>query len=188
LFPSSNLTILEFKSDSKLSYSEKLVLDPLKGLIPDFNESVYMAEISPYGDVSIYPKQSTSLGNNLYYWNDSKQSYEDYDSTVGADLYKYGKFSKYTYVGDGLDTFKKDYNTSNYNLLEQESELIEGFIKFHPLKECDQFLTKHRITCSLKYDSRFGFYTDNTSGKDYRMHFYFKKKPSSTDKNHRKRL
>ena len=187
--PSKNLVLGTFKDDSPLQYSEQLVLNPLSSLIPDFNESVYMVEITPYGEVSLYPKQSSSLSNALYYWNDTKKSYEIYNSDVMVDLYKYGKFSKFTYVGSSTEVFNAEFNQNNYNILPEEDDILEGFIKFHPLtdeKNVD-FLVKHRVSCPLNYNPRYGLYTNSTFKKESEMRFYFKEAPHSSESNDSKR-
>ena len=194
--PSKNLTVLENTQkegsniqDDKttLKYSEKITFNPLDNLLPDFNDNVYLAEITPYGDVSWYPKPNTNNSSNLYVWNDAANIYEPYNNSVGAQLYKYGKFSKFSNIGSSGETFFNDYNKFNYNNLTEENELLEGFIKFHPLKESSVINPTHLIKSSLHYDSKYGLYTSDTKGRDFEMKFYFKTTPCNTSRNHRDR-
>lgn len=189
LLPSKNLTVLELVSGEKseLKYSEKITFNPLNNLLPDFNDDVYLAEITPYGNVLWYPKPSISNSNSLYVWNDKTGIYEPYNSAVGAQLYKYGKFSKFSYIGSSKDTFFNDYNKFNYNNLEEESELLEGFIKFHPMKSSNTITPTHIIKSSLHYNSNYGLYTSDTKGRDFEMKFYFKTTPCNTSGNHKDR-
>lgn len=189
ILPSKNLTVLEFVQEEKsvLKYSETITFNPLDNLLPDFNNDVYLAEITPYGDVSWYPKPSIFNSTNLYVWNDQTGIYEPYNNSVGAQLYKYGKFSKFSYIGSSKETFFNDYNKFNYNNLKEENELLEGFIKFHPMKSSNTVSPTHIVKSSLHYDPRYGLYTSDTKGRDFEMKFYFKTTPCNTSGNHKDR-
>lgn len=189
ILPSKNLTVLEFVQGEKsvLKYSEKITFNPLNNLLPDFSNDTYLAEITPYGDVSWYPKPSITNSTNLYVWNDKTGIYEPYNNAVGAQLYKYGKFSKFSYIGSSKETFFNDYNKFNYNNLKEESELLEGFIKFHPMKSSNTVSPTHIVKSSLHYDPRYGLYTSDTKGRDFEMKFYFKTTPCNTNSDHKDR-
>jgi hypothetical protein len=102
-------------------------------------------------------------------------------------LYKYGKFSKFSYIGSSKETFFNDYNKFNYNNLKEESELLEGFIKFHPMKSSNTVSPTHIVKSSLHYDPRYGLYTSDTKGRDFEMKFYFKTTPCNTNSDHKDR-
>ena len=150
-----------------------------------------MAEITPYGSIEWSPKPSTINSSTLYVWNETDQLYEPYtnqiDNTKGVSLFKYGKFSKFSYIGSSSSAFFNDHNKFNYNNLTEENELLEGFIKFHPLKESSTINPKHTISSAIHYDKRYGLYTSELKGRDSEITFYFKSTPCNTDSSHKSR-
>lgn len=190
VLPSKNLSILDFSTDS-LKYSEQITFNPLDNLIPNFKENAYMAEITPYGSIKWSPKPSTVNSSTLYVWNETDQLYEPYtnqiDNTKGVSLFKYGKFSKFSNIGSSSSAFFSDHNKLNYDNLTEENELLEGFIKFHPLKESSTINPKHIISSAIHYDKKYGLYTSELKGRDSEITFYFKSEPCNTDSNHRDR-
>lgn len=173
--PSNNLRLTDI--NDKLVYTEKKTFYPLAGLIPDFSENLYLAEITPTGDVSYIPMSKSNNANDLYYWDNVHKRYEVYNQNKQYTLLKYAKFKKYfRYNAEQKFT---DYcthnglNSNNYKTTKEES--LDQFIFI------DEFNKDYKqvISMPLKYSRYQGLYTTNKQNRKGELVFSLYKSPSN---------
>jgi hypothetical protein len=102
-------------------------------LVPDFSKDVYLAEISPEGNLTYKTMPRIDNSDDLYIWNIKQKRYEPYTLNIGHSIYKYAKFKKLYPCNnssgqkDEALLTSKGLNPKNYE--HEGEELLTNFTK-----------------------------------------------------------
>lgn len=180
--PSNNLRLTDI--NDKLVYTEKKTFYPLAGLIPDFSENLYLAEITPTGNISYIPMSKSNDATDLYYWDNVHNRYEVYNQNKYYTLIKYAKFKKYFWHNTEQEFTEQELteyyqnnslNPDNYKTTKEQS--LDKFIFI------DNFNNQYKqvISMPLKYSRYQGLYTANKQNRKGELVFSLYKSPSNKD-------